>query len=389
MIRHLCSLSAIVLFLTISPSLVAQDFEMDPVSRDGQPWRIALYQGGPLRSYQDSLYFMMDSLIQMGWLPAIDIPRPEDPADTETLWRWAGKHAKNDYLWFRPDAFYSAEWDPEIRAENKKKILERLIKEDDIDLVIAMGTWAGQDLANYGHSTPTMVISVSDALAAGIVDSVEDSGFDHVHAFLNPERYLLQVRLFHAIIGFQRLGVVYEDTLEGRSYAAVDKILEVATRRGFEVISCRAAFSRVTDVEATANVLACHEHLAPRVDAMYITVHRGVTVDSIRVLLEPLLAYRIPTFTQSSSSFVNRGVLFSISRANWRFESEFYAHTLAKILNGAMPRSIPQVFEAPPKIAINLATAALIGYEPPIEVLGLADEIYMEIEGRKEDLALR
>ncbi len=34
----------------------------------------------------------------------------------------------------------------------------------------------------------------------------------------------------------------------------------------------------------------------------------------------------------------------------------------------------------PPKIAINLKTAEIIGYDPPVDVLGAADEIYQEIE---------
>ncbi len=53
---------------------------------------------------------------------------------------------------------------------------------------------------------------------------------------------------------------------------------------------------------------------------------------------------------------------------------------MAKILNGARPRQLDQVFEGPPKIAINLKTAQIIGYDPPVDVLGAADEIYQEIE---------
>ena len=35
-----------------------------------------------------------------------------------------------------------------------------------------------------------------------------------------------------------------------------------------------------------------------------------------------------------------------------------------------------QAFEQPPKIAINLKTAELIGFDPPIVLLGAADEIF-------------
>ena len=52
----------------------------------------------------------------------------------------------------------------------------------------------------------------------------------------------------------------------------------------------------------------------------------------------------------------------SISRANFQYVGKFYAQTIAKIFNGAKPRDIGQLFEAPSKIAINRKTAEMIGY---------------------------
>lgn len=53
--------------------------------------------------------------------------------------------------------------------------------------------------------------------------------------------------------------------------------------------------------------------------------------------------------------------------------------TIAKILNGAKPRHLTQIFLNPPKIAINLKTAQLIGYDPSVDIVGAADEIFTEI----------
>ena len=52
---------------------------------------------------------------------------------------------------------------------------------------------------------------------------------------------------------------------------------------------------------------------------------------------------------------------------------------MANVFNGAKPRQLPQVFEGPPKVAINLKTAQIIGFDPPMVLLGAADEIYKEI----------
>ena len=51
-------------------------------------------------------------------------------------------------------------------------------------------------------------------------------------------RYERQVRLFHQIIGFKKLGVTYDNDVAGRTYAAIDKVEKVADETGFEIIRC-------------------------------------------------------------------------------------------------------------------------------------------------------
>ena len=70
----------------------------------------------------------------------------------------------------------------------------------------------------------------------------------------------------------------------------------------------------------------------------------------------------------------------SISQAGFKYVGRFHAETFAKVFNGAKPRQLDQVFEDPPKIAINIKTAEIIGFDPPVDVLGAADEIFEEIE---------
>ena len=43
------------------------------------------------------------------------------------------------------------------------------------------------------------------------------------------------------------------------------------------------------------------------------------------------------------------------------------------------PNELEQLFEEPPKIAINLKTAELVGFDPPVVLLGAADEIFEDI----------
>ena len=58
----------------------------------------------------------------------------------------------------------------------------------------------------------------------------------------------------------------------------------------------------------------------------------------------------------------------------------FIAANAAQIFNGAKPRQLNQVFEEAQKIAINLKTAEMIGFDIHAAILAAADEIYREIE---------
>jgi ABC-type uncharacterized transport system substrate-binding protein len=250
--------------------------------------------------------------------------------------------------------------------------------------MIAMGTRAGQGLANAKHQTPTIVLSTSDPIASGIITSVEDSGFDHVHARVDPFRYERQVQIFYDIIGFQKLGVAYENTNAGRSYAAIDKVEKVAKEKGFDIISCYTESDVADKKIAEESVIKSFHELGKKVDAIYVTLQRGVNSRSIPELVKIANSYHLPTFSQSGSDEVKYGFLMSISKANFKYVGLFYAETIAKIFNGAKPRQLDQIFEAPTSISINLKTAEIIGYDPPLDVMAIADEIYYEIEKPEE-----
>lgn len=354
-------------------------FSTAPVKNSGKKWRIGYYEGGEYKDYQLTLIATIEGLMDLGWLEKSAIP-PQNGIQTKALWNWLAKDAKSEYLEFVADAHYSANWDDKIRGKMASDIIQRLSQAKDLDLMIAMGTWAGKDIANSQHQTPTLVLSTSDPIAAGIIKSAEDSGCDNVHARVDPLRHERQMRIFHDVIGFKKLGVFYEDTEAGRCYAALDKVQKVAAERGFELIVCHT-IDDVPDIKrAEESVIKCAEELSAKVDAIYVTQQNGVNAENLPKLVAVANKHHIPTFAQAGSEEVKEGILLSLSQAGFKADGRFHAENIAKVFNGAKPRDLDQVFESPPKIAINLATASIIGFDPPVDVLGAADEIYQEIE---------
>jgi len=360
---------------------ISEKFGTSPVLNNGQKWRIAFYEGGPHANYYHYLEATIRGLMNLGWIEKSDLTKLRNKKkDTERLWDWLANGARSDYLEFIEDGYYSANWDDKQRQVNKSRLLKRLTSEDEINLVIAMGTWAGLDLANNHHSVPTIVMSTSDPVEAGIIRSQDDSGFDHVHARVDPYRYERQLRIFHDIIKFKKLGIAFEDSIYGRSYSAIDTVEKVATDIGFDVVKCHTK-SDISDTDlASQSVIRCFDELSKQVDAIYVTIQGGVNPESIPRLVEIANKNNIPTFSQLGSKEVQQGFLFSISRPGFKPAGLFLSATIAQVLNGAKPRQLKQVFEESPSIAINLKTAEIVGLYLYADILAAADTIYRDIK---------
>lgn len=384
MIRQTLVLLVLVWFMAgdlatppVQAEAPSQDFSTTPHARpDGQRWRLGYVESGLFSEYPLTLRATINGLEQLGWL-SLDSPLPQD-TEAEQLWQWLGKHASSDFIEFVSDATWRpGNFDTDKRAPMRDSIRKRVTEQQDLDLLIAMGTWAGQDMRALGPPLPVIVASVSDAVSAGIIDSIEDSGHDNLHARVEPQRYARQVRLFHDIVPFDTLGIVYEDSETGRTYAAVDAIESVSRQLGFDIVHCHAVASDIAAEQATDNAVDCYESLADQqVDAVYVTFHRGITRESVVTVADILRQAGIPSFSMAGAQEVEQGLLLSLATANVSYVGLFHAEAIARVLNGALPRDLDQVWVDPAKIALNLGTARRIGFDPPIDILLAADEVY-------------
>lgn len=353
-----------------------QSKEISPRSNNGKKWRLAYVEAGPYQDSQGIFRATLDGLQELGWLKKLSYPDPIDERETRTLWSYLSSSNPSDYLEFVADAYWTAGWNEETRKQNREAIINRLNNTKDIDLLLVFGTKAALDMVNDLHSVPTMVFSVSDPIQAGIVKSVNDSGFDHVHVRVDPVRYERQVRLFWEIIRFKKLGMAYEDSPTGRSYAAIADVRKIAAEKGFEILECFTLGPDYSISQREESVIECSNKLAPQVDAFYITIQVGVNSKTLPKILEPLERNKVVTFAMGRTEQVRQGVLMSLAQESFKPLGRFHATTMARIFNGAKPRDLPQAFEDTQEIAINLDTAKRIGFRVPLDVLAGAKEVY-------------
>lgn len=210
---------------------------------------------------------------------------------------------------------------------------------------------------------------------------MEDSGFDHIHTRIDSLRYERQIMIFNDMVKFKRLGIAYEDSVAGRSYAAVNAVEKVAAQRDFEIVRCFTQSDIADQDIINQSVIDCFKKLIPQVDAIYVTVQGGVNSKTIPELVNLTQENKIATFSQFGSEEVKQGFLLSMSRKDgFKSAGRYFAALVAQIFNGAKPRELNQVFEEKQNFAINLKTAELIGFYLYADIIAAADEIYRHIE---------
>ena len=342
------------------------------VSPAQSPLRIAYVEVGPLGYNQRMFQGLARELYKNKLLTS---PPPEQVLSTQEYWKWLGQHAVSAQLHFLSDGFYSFSWKETLVDPVCKSVQERLEKRHDVDLILAFGTQAGQKMAKLPTDVAIIVAGVTNALEAGIVPSITDSGQDNLVTILEPLRYRHQLEFFHKVFPFRRLGIAYEDSAAGRNMISLAEIEAAAEELGVELVRAYADLHDSSDLVAR-RLRACHEQLLEQhVDAVYLTYCSSMSDAQKQHALAPLIERAIPVFSQARVDDVKNGALLSFVDSGVS-EGRFAATLLLQILRGKLPRSLSQIFISPKLLAINLRTATAIGWNPSLEVLLSVDEFF-------------
>jgi ABC-type uncharacterized transport system substrate-binding protein len=343
----------------------------------GGKFRLAVVVSGSYWEFYDALKALVEAFGTIGWANKITIPA--SITTTDELIGFVANSEYSNYIEFSRSLYFDLKWGEDMGA--MQKALIQGAARSGADVVLAYGGVAGSafyKLDNY--SLPVIMDAITDPLAAGVVKSNEDSGRDFVSCRVDPDQFKRQIRLFHDTVGFKKLGILYGDNENGRIWGAVRDVEEVAKERGFQIV--RNTNVREEDSpETTAIYLKALDDICQKADAVYIGASAAITDYEIMPQVVAVLnKYRLPSFALEGAIRVKQGALFSISMAGITRSGIYNAKKIARVLAGAKPRDLPQIFENIPSIAINLKTAQAIGYDINIGILAGSDEVYTEIK---------
>ena len=345
---------------------------------DKDVFHVAYIEGDPYVNYAGSLSGLVSGLSEKGIVdPTEGWGFEEGSDDASVLWNWLESHSANN-VEFVPNEFYQLIF---MSDKEKAEFVRHMNEDGDIDLILVMGTAAAKFIKENNIKTDVMIMSVTNAYDAKIVNGTEFSGIDNVWAHISPNRYYNQLNVFYDLFGFKKLGIVYEDSENGRSEVAYKDIKRFAEKKGIELVEEPIAADRKTDgvEQYEQKVIEGYHRLAGKVDAVYMTNCGYHTPEKIPEYLQPLYESGTPVFSQTGKTDVKNGATLTVVRYNFQEIGSFCAEQFIQIMNGKRPGELAQSYDESQAICFNIAAAERAGLKLPFKALLSADIIFTEI----------
>lgn len=253
------------------------------------------------------------------------------------------------------DAGIEAEYDYQIAQgdnSNNTTIASNLVS-SNVDLIFANSTGSAQAALSATQDIPIVFTSVTDAVGAELVDSMEKPGGNvtgtidaHPDAISNTMKFLKEE------LGAKKVGMVFNSG-EQNSRSQVDSVKELLQDMDMTVVEASVA--------TTADVKQATESLLGKVDSMYIITDNTV-VSALESVISVANDNKIPVMVGEFDS-VKRGGLGAYGFEY--FDIGYEAGQMAvKILKGeSKPADIPVQVPQKLKLIMNKESADTIGVE--------------------------
>lgn len=252
------------------------------------------------------------------------------------------------------DAGIQAEFvDKSANGDNSANmtIAQQLVSEN-VDLIFANSTPSAQAAKGATADIPVIFTSVTDAVGAELIDSMEAPGANVTGTIdLHPET-MPKTMAFLKELGVKNVGMVY-NAGEQNSVAQIAVAKELAAKEGITIVEASAS--------ASSEVRTAAESLVGKIEAFYIITDNTV-VNSLESVIDVANTNKLPLIVGELDS-VARGGLAAYGFNYYDIGYEAGQMAVQILLEGKSPSEIPAAYPANLKLVINKATAENLGLE--------------------------
>jgi outer membrane protein len=252
-----------------------------------------------------------------------------------------------------------------------KKVAElndRLLADNEVDIVIGFGVLASHDLARRGSLPKTVIAPVIiDTVMQKIKSKDGTSGVKNLSYLMFPGTYERDIKMFREIVNFNNLLII-----QSKYYHTEFKDSQPTEAELSKAFRCNI---RCIDVGDDVDEIL---KLVPQnTEAVYLDV-LPIDRQKIKELVSGLNEKRLPTFSFLGEIDVKEGVMAAANPDIFPRLCRRIALNIQRILLGEDAGTLSVNFSAAKRTFINLQTAYAVGVSPKWSTLLEAEIIQME-----------
>jgi ABC-type uncharacterized transport system substrate-binding protein len=252
-----------------------------------------------------------------------------------------------------------------------------IFADNNFDLLLSFGTEASQTVVKVNPgAAPVVAVSITNPIAAKVVPGPNDSGAPNLTTALNRDSGAIMFSVFHRLLQFKFLGILYNNTESGKLYAYLDDAREVGRETGFTVLE----YNELSFDERVDECLRGVRELTARgAEAIFISNLKCVDLQSVdpTPIYEFLEQQRIPTLAAEDREQVKNFAVIGMLPFDEDEMAGFHARQIISILSGARPGDLPMVMPFNFRLLVNLEAAQRSGIDFPMSMLMFTDEIFL------------
>ena len=203
--------------------------------------------------------------------------------------------------------------------------------------------------ANRLNNTPPPSKKVTDFLSVFSKRMHED---DHKTALLD---------LAYEILQFKRIGIIFENTKEGRKAAGYEIVKTLVDKKKISVEECEIPFSLMTKKEIEQAIIACYGKLSLNMDVFFVSPYYGINPVLIQRLNKSLSFFKIPSLSFNERNVDPNITLVLSKRSDVVMKGKSGMHVYGPLLNGLKVHEFSERMKGLPELMVNLVNLQRYG----------------------------
>jgi outer membrane protein len=263
---------------------------------------------------------------------------------------------------FPKDKTIVCDWSP----ESIRSAIDQLLSDNGIDLILALGVIASNDICHRGNlPKPAIAPVVIDPVLQELPMKDGASGIRNLNYLAFPNNFENDIKAFLKIVKFKKLAVIHNEY-----YHQAIPHLRSQSESVLKKYEIEPVFF---DIKKSADEV--FSKMPSDIEAVYLAPVLNLDAGEFDRLVEGFIQRKLPSFSLLGKSEVEKGILATSNPDIFPKLTRRVALNVQRILLGEDAGTIPFGFTAGEQITINMETARKINVYPNWSILTEAELI--------------